>query len=174
MQKGAARPGTGDYDGIVSEMWEDKTTVDYTNFQTNKPEYLKSDKYKGDCVQMTGGDYESRLQWTNKKCDSGDKKALCKMRAKNNPEPPDVPELPEDPNAEENKRFCGSELWRHYREDPEKPGRCYYFGTPKASFEQQRQQCVDLGGILVSVNSPSENNFITEVLNLAVVSRCLL
>lgn len=55
------------------------------------------------------------------------------MRAKNNPEKPDVPELPVDPNAEENARFCGSEVWRHYREDPEKPGRCYYFGTPKVS-----------------------------------------
>ena len=55
------------------------------------------------------------------------------MRAKNNPEKPDVPELPVDPNAEENAKFCGSEVWRYYREDPEKPGRCYYFGTPKVS-----------------------------------------
>ena len=55
------------------------------------------------------------------------------MRAKNNPEKPDVPELPVDPNAEENAKFCDSEVWRHYREDDEKPGRCYYFGTPKVS-----------------------------------------
>ena len=134
VSKGDKRPGTSDYDGNVPSSWEDGTPVDYTNFADNKPEYLSKDKYKGDCVQMTGGNYTSRLQWLNKKCDSGDKKAICKMRAKDNPQPPDVPELPVDPNQEENERFCGSELWRHYREDPTKPGRCYYFGTPRKGF----------------------------------------
>ena len=66
VSKGQIRPGTGDYDGVVPDQWEDGTPVDYTNFANNKPEYVKSDKYKGDCVQLTGGNYTIRLQWTNK------------------------------------------------------------------------------------------------------------
>ena len=122
VTKGAARPGGGDYDGIKPTAWEDGSYFDYDNFQDNKPEYLKKDKYKGDCVQMTGGNYTSRLQWTNKDCQSADKKALCMVRSKDNPAPPDVPELPKDPNIEENERFCGSDLWRHFRADERKVG----------------------------------------------------
>ena len=67
VSKGEKRPGTSDYDGNIPNSWEDGTPVDYTNFADNKPEYLQKDKYKGDCVQMTGGNYTSRLQWMNKK-----------------------------------------------------------------------------------------------------------
>ena len=51
-----------DYDGVVDDRWEDLTEVTYTNFAPNKPEYIKSDKYKGDCIQYTSGNYTIKTQ----------------------------------------------------------------------------------------------------------------
>ena len=118
----------------MNDRWEDLTEVTYTNFAPDKPEYLQKDKHKGDCIQYTSGNYTIKTQWINKDCAAADKKALCQKPAKDTP-PPDIPDIPIDPNVEENERFCGHSTWRHFREDPNKPGKCYYFGTPLSSFK---------------------------------------
>ena len=159
----------------------------YTNFAPDKPEYLKSDKFKGDCIQYTSGNYTIKTQWINKDCNSADKKALCQKPAKDTP-PPDIPDIPIDPNVEENERFCGHSTWRHFREDPDKPGKCYYFGTPLSSFKgkslhtgyhitellELRSKCGDMNSNPVSINSPDENKYIMDTLSVtALVSKIL-
>ncbi|XP_067281616.1 immune-related, lectin-like receptor 3 [Pseudorasbora parva] len=40
-------------------------------------------------------------------------------------------------------------------------GKCYYFSTVKMNWTQSRDQCVSLGGHLVIINSPAEQDFLT-------------
>ena len=78
---------------LLPKQWADSSPLVFQNWAPGLPKYT-GNKWEGDCVGMYGLDNTQNVgKWANKNCLAIDKRGVCKMAAKYDPNAPTPPPI---------------------------------------------------------------------------------